>query len=143
MNNVIYQGLSINSVGTDNRSTLKTKPVTVAEAIISDNLDKEGRVRLPIVASNIKAVLTEIDTGILSKEYLEGMAYMAIIGNLPNGKKVKIDLDLFVKNGLLFHVLRDQGVDVVMTEQDDYGKSYIDTKATAEKSGGDYQFQSP
>ncbi len=137
--NIIYQGLYIANNETANKTTLRVKPITVAEHIDADQTDNEGRVRLPIVASNIKVILDKIDQELLSEDYLNGMSYMAVQAILPDGTRIKVDLDLFVKNGLLFHILRDQGMDVVMTPTDDYGRSYINTKATAKANDGDYQ----
>ena len=136
--NTIYNIMGMEEVSNSARSYIKFKQIVVSRAIVTDYTDEESRVRLPIVASNIRAILDKLDSNLLSKNYLTGMSYMAVQAKLPDGSKVKVDLDLFAKNSLLYHILRDQGVEVVMTPTDDYGRSYIDTSKTTEANGGDY-----
>jgi len=130
--------MGLRVVGTEGTSTLRAKPVTFADHLVSNEVDAEGRIQLPVSASNINAMLTTIDTKLLSTKYVESMGHMAIIATLPNGDTVKIDLDLFIKNGLLYHILRDQNMKIVMTKVDDYGRSYINTEATAEANDSSY-----
>ncbi len=136
--NTIYNIMGMEEVSNSARSYIKFKPVIVSRAIVTDYTDKEGRVRLPIVASNIEAILDKINKEQLLETYIKGMSYIAVLAKLPDGSKVKVNLDLFAKNSLLYHILRDQGVEVVMTPTDDYDRSYIDTSKTAEANGGDY-----